>query len=197
MGFGAKHSASSSNIGFGVAANSKASDSATRSPLFANDRLRVVLDADALKWLAKQPEWWTHLPPGRVVLTPHPGEMEGLTGRPAKEIVANPAAIAKEYAAMWRQAVVVKSGYSAASDGKRTLVADDAPVSLATAGSGDVLAGTIGAFLAQGLAPVDAAGLALYVGVRSARALEQTYGDLGVIATDMPDALAGELGKLS
>jgi len=91
----------------------------------------------------------------------------------------------------------VKSAYSAASDGQRTLVADDAPVSLATAGSGDVLAGAIGAFLAQGVSPVDAAGLAIYTGMRAARALEATYGDLGVLATDMPDAIAVELGRLS
>jgi ADP-dependent NAD(P)H-hydrate dehydratase / NAD(P)H-hydrate epimerase len=198
LGFGAKHQQSRANIGFGVAANNSASGpDAVDAPVFANDDLRVVLDADALKWLAKQPEWWTHIPAGRVVLTPHPGELAALTERPADEITANPAAIARECATKWNQTVVVKSGYSAASDGVRTLVSDDAAPSLATAGSGDVLAGTIGAFLAQGLAPVDAAGLALHAGTRAARMLEAMYGDLGVIATDMPEAIAVELGKLS
>ncbi len=198
LGFGGKHQQSRANIGFGVAANAPESASdAADAPLFSNEDLGVVLDADALKWLAKQPEWWMHVPGGRVVLTPHPGELAALTGRSSDEITDNPAAIARECAAKWKQTVVVKSGYSAVSDGDRTLVADDAPLSLATAGSGDVLAGTIGAFLAQGLVPVDAAGLALHVGTHAARALEATYGDLGVLATDMPEAIAIELGKLS
>jgi NAD(P)H-hydrate repair Nnr-like enzyme with NAD(P)H-hydrate dehydratase domain len=198
MGFAGKHQQSRANIGFGISASNLATaPDGIDAPLFAHEDLRVVLDADALKWLATQPEWWTHIPENRVVLTPHPGELAALTERPADEITANPAEIAREYAKKWRQTVVVKSGYSAASDGARTLVADDAPPSLATAGSGDVFAGAIGAFLAQGLASADAAGLALYVGTQAARTLEATFGDLGIIATDMPDAIAIELGKLS
>jgi NAD(P)H-hydrate epimerase len=185
------------SIGFGIAAaQSQAADGAT-APLFAHDDLRIVLDADALKWLARQESWWTRVPANRLVLTPHPGELEALSGKSASEITADPAAIARACATQWQQTVVVKSGYAAVSDGERTLVADDAPYSLAKAGSGDVLAGSITAFLAQGVEPVDAVGLALHHGTRAARSLEDTYGELGVIATDMPEALARVIGSLS
>jgi NAD(P)H-hydrate repair Nnr-like enzyme with NAD(P)H-hydrate dehydratase domain len=87
----------------------------------------------------------------------------------------------------------LKYGYSVVTDGTAVLVADDAPTSLATAGTGDVLAGTIGAFLTQGLAPLQAAGLALYAGARAARRVEQRVGTLGLVASDLPIAIAETL----
>ena len=55
----------------------------------------------------------------------------------------------------------------------------------------------VGAFLAQGLEPLDAAGLALFVGPCAARSCEKNFGELGVIATDLPEAIAVELGNLT
>jgi NAD(P)H-hydrate repair Nnr-like enzyme with NAD(P)H-hydrate dehydratase domain len=75
-------------------------------------------------------------------------------------------------------------------------MAADSPASLATAGSGDVLAGVIGAFLAQDLSAIDAASLAAYAGVRAARRLEKDLGTLGVTASDLPRAIAVELAAL-
>jgi NAD(P)H-hydrate repair Nnr-like enzyme with NAD(P)H-hydrate dehydratase domain len=197
FGFGGKTAQIGSNIGFGgprsVTTNTR---DVENSPVFSHEHLKLVIDADALTWLSRQDEWWTHMPQGRAVLTPHPGEMARLTGRSTEEVVADSSQIAHEHAVKWGQAVLMKSAYSAASDGKATLVAQDAPASLATAGTGDVLSGTIGAFLAQGLAPLDASGLALFAGAKAARALEHRFGELGVIATDMPDEIAGVLGKL-
>lgn len=197
FGFGGKNAQAGSNIGFGAPSHviTDAYDVA-KSPLFGHQQLKLVIDADALTWLSQQDRWWTQMPQGRVVLTPHPGEMSRLTGLSSEEIVADPRKIAREYAAKWGHTVIMKSAYSAASDGKATIVAEDAPTSLATAGTGDVLSGAVGAFLAQGLAPLDAAGLALFAGARAARTLEQQFGDVGVIATDMPEAIAAELGKL-
>lgn len=197
FGFGGKNAQIGSNIGFGgpslVTTNAR---DVANSPIFGHEHIKLVIDADALTWLSKQEEWWTHMPQGRAVLTPHPGEMARLTGLSTEEIVADPSHVAREYAEKWGQAVLMKSAYSAASDGKATFVAEDAPTSLATAGTGDVLSGTVGALLAQGLTPLDAAGLALFAGAKAARALEYRFGDLGVIATDMPDQIAGVLGKL-
>lgn len=197
FGFGEKSSRKSAHMGFGAGVAGTDGEADDVAPLFANEDLRIVVDADALKWLAKQDSWWEHVPEGRLVLTPHPGEMEGLTGRAAKEIAADPQDAAMAFAKKWRQTVVVKSGYAAASDGNATVVADDAPTSLATAGTGDVLAGMIAAFLAQGLNPVDAAGLAFHVGAEAARTVEAMYGELGVIATDLPDVVASELRQLT
>ena len=197
FGLGGRQQQAASTIGFGVAAARAGYRGPQAAPLFVNEELRVVVDADALKWLARQDEWWTKVPAGRLVLTPHPGELEALSGKSAEEITADPAAVARECAGLWRQTVVVKAGFSAVSDGERTLVSDDAPLSLATAGSGDVLAGALAGFVAQGVASVDAAGLALHLGTRASRALEAEFGELGVLATDMPEAVAREIAKLA
>jgi NAD(P)H-hydrate epimerase len=122
--------------------------------------------------------------------------MARLLDRDAAEIIAAPIDVAKEAATRWGQVVVLKYGYTVATDGTTALIADDAPVSLATAGTGDVFAGTIGAFLAQGLAPLDAAGLALFVGPRAARLVERRTGRLGLVAGDLPFALAEVLAYL-
>jgi NAD(P)H-hydrate epimerase len=112
------------------------------------------------------------------------------------EVLKDPVQCAIDAAKAWKQVVVLKSGYTVATDGQRTLVAEEAPVSLATAGSGDVFAGTIGALLAQGLAPLDAAALAIHVGSQAATLAAGTFGDLGVLASDLPDAIARSMKEL-
>lgn len=195
FGFGDKRGGSTT-IGFGQS-NVKPGADINESPLFVHEHLRLVVDADALKWLSTQDQWWTRMPGDRIVLTPHIGEMERLTGLDAREILESQQDVATSYAREWGTTVLLKSGHSVASDGTTTLVAEDAPVSLATAGTGDVLAGMVGAFLAQQVAPVDAAGLAVYAGMRAARVVEERFGELGVIATDLPDAIAMAMRELT
>ena len=164
--------------------------------LVARSDKPVLIDADGLNWLAKQERWWERLPAGRAVLTPHIGEMTRLRGASAEKVIAEPVGTVREAAKQWGQVVVLKYGFTAVSDGDRALVAPDAPLSLATGGSGDVFAGTIGAFLAQGVAPMDAAALAIFVGTRAARRVEQRTGVLGLVASDLPPAIAAELATL-
>ncbi|MGC4107566.1 MAG: NAD(P)H-hydrate dehydratase [Thermomicrobiales bacterium] len=189
------------NIGFASASQAAAAEKEEVTPstsaFFQRDDLTVVVDADALNWLADQGEWWTSLPVGRLVLTPHVGEFAKLTGKTADEIIADPLGELEDAARTWKQTVVLKYGYTAASDGTTTVVAEDAPLSLATAGSGDVLAGTIAGLAAQGLSGLDAATVALHVGPAAARAVEERFGTLGLIATDLPDAIANQLAGLA
>lgn len=182
-------------IGFGAAADTESGDGQTAGPFVSLER-PLVLDADALNWLATQDQWWERLPAGRAILTPHVGEMSRLLGQSAEEVMADPIATVQAAAKRWRQTVVFKYGYSVASDGDQVIIADDAPLSLATAGSGDVLAGVLGALLGQGLAPLDAAAVALFVGPRAARRVEAQVGTLGLIASDLPRAIAEELAML-
>lgn len=186
------------NIGFSALTPAQLDEPKTStSPLFARDELAIIIDADALNWLSEQTDWWKSLPAGRVLLTPHAGEFSKLTGKSVEEITADPLGEVEAAAKLWQQTVVLKYGYSAVSDGKCTVVAEDAPLSLATAGSGDVLAGTIAGFAAQGLDLHDAATLALHLGPAAARRIEQRFGTLGLIASDLPDAIAEELAALS
>lgn len=186
------------SIGFSAASTDASSSTEhAHSDLFDRERLHVVIDADALNWLARQPEWWMQIPAQRAILTPHPGEMSRLLDCPIKEVTADPVAMVTKAAKRWNQTVVLKGAHSCVSDGTTTLVSDVASPSLATAGSGDVLAGTIGALVAQTHSAMDAAMIALYVGPRAAKLVEERYGVLGVIAPDLPDAIAAELSRLS
>ena len=187
FGFGGASGRTLSGFGFG-AASKQVFDEA--DALFGSISEPVVVDADGLNWLAKQPEWWSRVPNHRFVLTPHPKEANRLSGVPVEDIVADPAGTAEELARRWNQTLVIKTGYTAVSNGEQTVVSDLAPTSLATAGSGDTFAGALGAFLSQGCSPIDAATLAIGIGSRAANKLEQTYGAAGVLASDLPDMMA-------
>lgn len=145
----------------------------------------AVLDADALNLLAEtETEWWAHLPPQRLVLTPHPGEMSRLTGRDTEDIQAHRLDVAGEQARRWGQVVVLKGAYSviAAPDGRASF-SPFATAALATAGTGDVLAGVIAGLMAQGLRAYDAARLGVYL-----------HGLAGALMADaMPGALSSDL----
>lgn len=196
FGFGERASRKASHFGFGAAIPEE-DEHDDDPPLFLNDDLQIVVDADGLNWLARQERWWERVPAGRLVLTPHAGEMARLTGLDANEIASDPQSIAQECASRWNQIVVVKAGNAAVSDGTNVVLANDVPLSLATAGSGDVFAGMVAAFLAQGLDYLDAVALAFYAGTQAARTCEAIYGELGVIATDLPENVAAELRQLA
>ncbi|MGZ8513360.1 MAG: NAD(P)H-hydrate dehydratase, partial [Candidatus Limnocylindria bacterium] len=119
----------------------------------------AVIDADGLTALAGDARWCqTH---AALVLTPHPGEFARLTGSAAPEADddAGREAAAVEASERWGHVVVLKGARTIiAAPGGWVLRSSVATPALATAGSGDVLAGAIGAFLAAGLPALDAAG---------------------------------------
>jgi NAD(P)H-hydrate epimerase len=156
----------------------------------------VVVDADALNWLAQEESWWKKVPARSLVLTPHPGEMARLIDSDVEEVLANPVTVARDAARRWDQTVVLKGGQTvvATPDGNARGV--ESTPALATAGSGDVLSGSMGAFLAQGVAVEDAAAFAVYVGCRAAERAAADFGTLGAVAGDLPVAIAGVLRDL-
>lgn len=117
----------------------------------------LLLDADAINLLAGRPERLT----GREqtpVLTPHPGELARFLGRNTEDVVSDRVGAARD-AAERANAVVVAKGFRtviAEPDGE-VFINPTGDAGLASGGSGDILTGTIGAFLAQGLEPVRAA----------------------------------------
>ena len=82
--------------------------------------------------------------------------------------MGSPARCARQTANQWGQTVLLKGAETLVAAPDQPILSVETPASLATAGSGDVLSGSIGALLAQGLAPRDAAALAVYVGNRAA-----------------------------
>lgn len=197
FGFGGGSESVRGRMGFGGEELTTRTRDVTTATIFSDNNVNVVLDADGLNWLARQDQWWEKVPAQRLVLTPHPGEMARLLDRPVEEITADPLGVAAEAATRWSQTILLKGGNAVVTNGETTLVADLAAASLATAGSGDVLAGVVGGLLAQTRSLLDSAALAIYVGPRAALRVEDRFGVLGVVASDLPDAIANELALLT
>ena len=156
----------------------------------------LVIDADGLNALAKAQEWWKALP-ANSILTPHPGEMSRLTGVEAKEINRDRIAIAQKYAEEWQQVVVLKGPYTVvAAPDSRTMLMPFANPGLATAGTGDVLAGAIAGMLAQGLAPYDAAVCGAYLHGLAGEIAAGRIGAAGMLAGDLLPALPEAIESL-
>jgi ADP-dependent NAD(P)H-hydrate dehydratase / NAD(P)H-hydrate epimerase len=168
----------------------------TRS-LVGELRRPTVVDADGLNALAVGGHWWRSVG-GSLVLTPHPAEFARLKGGdvPPDDDAAR-ADAAREAALRWGQTVVLKGARSivAGPDGE-LLRSDVATPALATAGSGDVLAGAIGALLAGGLEPHDAAGVGVAVHGAAGVLAEDRIGRAGVIARDVATLLPEAIEQL-
>jgi NAD(P)H-hydrate epimerase len=149
----------------------------------------AVLDADALNALASMPDGRERVP-ASVVLTPHPGEMARLLGTTVADVQLRRMPAALECAQAFGCTVALKGAHSviAAADGRVRLSPFANPL-LATAGTGDVLAGMIGAYLAQGLEPFDAASAAVYAHGAVGEALRGEYGTAGLLAGELADQL--------
>jgi NAD(P)H-hydrate epimerase len=182
--------------GIGFGAGGREGEPAEAIGLLATSEAPVVVDADGLNWLAQQERWWERVPEERLVLTPHVGEMARLVNADVADILANPVGVARDAALLWRQTVVLKGSPTLVVSPDGEVMSAATPTALATAGSGDVLSGSIGAFLAQGLSARDAAGLAVYIGSRAAERVTRRFGTLGVVAGDLPPAIAEELCSL-
>jgi NAD(P)H-hydrate epimerase len=150
----------------------------------------LVLDGDALNILAEI-EGWSQIVPEGSVLTPHPGEMARLTGSTVEEVQKDRVGMATRCASEWKQVVVLKgAGTVIAEPGGKVFVSPFANPALATAGSGDVLAGAIAGLIAQGLRPVDAACAGVYLHGVAGEMLRAEYGEAGGLAGDLPVLLA-------
>ena len=156
----------------------------------------LVLDADAINTLAETPGWWRQLT-DNAILTPHATEMARLTGMVVKDVQADRTGTAAGVAAEWGKTVVLKGAYTviAAADGRRRICPSANP-GLASAGTGDVLAGAIAGLLAQGLNPFDAASLAVWLHAKAGEAAKEEMGDSGMIAGDLLPLLPKEIKKL-
>jgi hydroxyethylthiazole kinase-like uncharacterized protein yjeF len=135
----------------------------------------LVIDADGLKLMAGITDWPSKLP-RPAVLTPHPGEMAVLADLQVEEIQSERVAIAERYSQEWGHVIVLKGANTVIAEPEgRTSVIPVANPALASAGSGDVLAGIIVGLRAQGLGAYESAVSGSWIhaqsGIRSAESL--------------------------
>ncbi|MCA1675641.1 MAG: NAD(P)H-hydrate dehydratase, partial [Actinobacteria bacterium] len=159
--------------------------------LVAEAPVPTVIDADGLFALGSVDEARQVLRsrPEGAVLTPHEGEFARLTGaKPGPDRLEATRQLARATGAT----VLLKGSTTiAAEPGGRALISNSGDSRLATAGTGDVLSGVIGAFLAQGLAPLEAAGAAAFVHGAAA----QLGWRRGLVAGDLLDLLPVVLNR--
>jgi hydroxyethylthiazole kinase-like uncharacterized protein yjeF len=155
----------------------------------------AVLDADGLVAFAGEPA--TLRGRAGLVLTPHVGELAALLGVPAAELAASALAAARRAAEVTGQVVLLKGSSTvvAAPSGLVRVVAQGPP-QLASAGTGDVLAGVIGALLSKGLEPFEAAYAGAWIHAEAGRLGAETDPQ-GVLAGDLvellPEAIADRI----
>jgi NAD(P)H-hydrate epimerase len=155
----------------------------------------IVADADALTMHAGQLEAFA-VASGRAILTPHAGELARLLGITSEEVENDRFTAARTAAARAHAVVVLKGPYSViASPDGRLVVNSTGNPALATAGSGDVLAGLTGA-LACLLPPFEAAWSAAYLHGAAGDAWKARHGDRGLLASEIADELPGVLRDL-
>jgi len=161
----------------------------------------IVVDADALNALAGHRRALARpalarLGPGRV-LTPHPGEMSRLTGRPVPEIQGDRREAALRAAAEWGAVVVLKGARTVVAEPGGRFSEDPHEVpALATGGTGDVLSGIIGGLLAQGAEPFSAAVTGVYVHGEAGLRIQRRQGTSGLLASDLLAEIPGVMNQL-
>lgn len=156
-----------------------------RSILSADER-PMVIDADGLNCLCR--DFPVIGGKKSVVITPHMGEMSRLTGRDISYIKEKGAEVARDFALCHGVTVVLKGAvtYIASSDGK-VYVHDRPNSGLSKGGSGDVLAGCIGSFLAQGVSAPEAALLGVLVHGGAGAICAEKMGKRSMLAGDIID----------
>jgi hydroxyethylthiazole kinase-like uncharacterized protein yjeF len=145
----------------------------------------IVLDAAALMHVRDlREQLYGHR--GRVVITPHAGEMAGLLGIRREDVIGDPLGTARKAAALTQAVVVLKGGstHIVTPSGEEWSFTGGG-VGLATSGSGDTLAGIVAGLLARGAAPLQAALWAVYLHGMAGRRLAETCGPIGFLAREL------------
>jgi hydroxyethylthiazole kinase-like uncharacterized protein yjeF len=148
----------------------------------------AVIDADGLNALAGHLDVLRaiHNGPRAMIITPHPGEMARLLGVSVKKVQDNRETVAKRFALDYKLTIVLKGHNTVVADYKGNLfINKTGNPGMASGGTGDVLAGMIGAFLGQGLGAFEAAKYAVYLHGLAGDLAAREKTQLGLIASDI------------
>lgn len=156
----------------------------------------LVIDADGINALAGNLDVLKKRKTKKIVLTPHLGEFSRLTGLSVNEINRDRKTLAKEFALRYNLTLVLKGHCTLVCDGERMFENSTGNPGMATAGSGDVLAGIIAGFLAQGLEIFEAAKIGVYLHGLSGDYAAENKTQSCLIASDIIENLPKALQTL-
>lgn len=149
-----------------------------------------VLDADGINVLTPE----DFVPHPALVLTPHPGEMARFLGLSRKRVLDDGPSLVARWARQLGVVFVLKSHRTLVSDGHHTFVNTTGNAAMATGGMGDVLTGLIGALLAQGLRPLEAACAGVFVHGLAGDLVR--VGDRGLLARELAKGIPSAFKKI-
>lgn len=164
--------------------------------LYTTARRPMVIDADGLNALARQPGILSQGPAPRI-LTPHPGEFARLTRTDTATVQQDREELAAKFAQENDIVLVLKGHRTVVTDGERLAVNTTGNSGLATGGTGDVLTGLIAALLGQGMPPFEAAQFAAYLHGLAGDMAAEELSSAGLIASDLPRYVAKAWTRLS
>lgn len=174
-------------IGPGMGLNDNTVSAVARAISFA--KAPTVIDADGLNALANDMTVLNGIKVP-IIITPHPGEMARLTGQTVLEIQNNRISVALDFAVKYGVITVLKGAYTViATPEGRVYINATGNEGMATAGSGDMLAGMIAAFLANGMEPADAAVAGVSLHGAAGDMTADLLGTRGMTVSDMIENL--------
>ena len=154
----------------------------------------TVIDADGINFLARNKDVLRDAKLN-AVFTPHPGEFGRLLNMDTEKINSDRVNLAVNFSRYHRCTLVLKGKNTiVATNGEQVFINDTGCSALAKGGSGDVLAGVIGALLAQGYDNHSAAVIGVHVHGKASEILSETYGESGVLPSDLPKMIGKLLG---
>jgi hydroxyethylthiazole kinase-like uncharacterized protein yjeF len=159
--------------------------------MLSETEVPLILDADALNLIARETDLLSlRKGKGTLIVTPHPGEMARLCGCSVAEVQENRMKLAVSKALEWGAIVVLKgAGTIVASPDGRVFLNATGNAGLGTGGTGDVLTGCILSWVAQGVPPLGAACLGVYLHGKAADLLKEQYGMSGYTALEVAEFL--------
>lgn len=154
--------------------------------LLTNYDKNLVIDADGLNTLAKMDMQVLKTTKASVVLTPHLKELERLSKIPLDEIEKNPVLHAESFAKKYGVTLLLKGPTTIVTDGENTYLIDTGCPAMATAGSGDVLSGILGALLSskEERTVIQSTYLGAYINGYAGMVAEREMGDISMVASD-------------
>lgn len=163
--------------------------------LNGDDEAIVVVDAGALPRITELGDSLRRRS-GRVIITPHAGEMANLLGVDIEVVEADPAAAATRLTEEFGLVVVMKGSKTIITGPEGIWRYEGGGVGLATSGSGDVLAGIIAGLAARGAKSIDAAMWGVFLHGEAGSRLARTIGSIGFLAREIPGIIPQLMGEL-
>jgi NAD(P)H-hydrate epimerase len=152
----------------------------------------IIIDADGINFLSKNIDIIEQIPTS-LIITPHPKEMARLCGCSVSQIQENRFSNCKEFSEKYGCTVVLKgAGTIIFTPNQTPIINESGNSGLSKGGSGDVLAGMISAFVAQGVTPHYAAALGVYLHGLAADSLKKSFSEFSFLPSDIPK----EVGKI-